>query len=202
MSSENCKEIFEKAFDSGDKKEQYVAACKLQAMAVELLIKSADCHFIESVYKLGMCYELGCGVEIDYTKAVSYYKKVTEYAENEINSDAEMSQKALADELREESDNDMSEYSFEELMKYATIHKNIQAQYELGLLYQYGDNSIEKDMQKSLHWYLKAARKGHESAMLSLAEHYESSGRLEEAAKWYRKYAAARITWRDRYKSK
>ena len=57
------------------------------------------------------------------------------------------------------------------------------AQYQLGLLYQYEDDS------KSISWFRKAAEQGHAEAQSELGTMYWGENDLEEALRWWRKGA-------------
>ena len=57
-------------------------------------------------------------------------------------------------------------------------------------LYERG-NILQKNGEeaKALHWYRKAAEKGHKDAQWKLGEYYYNSGYYEPAVEWYRKAA-------------
>ena len=69
---------------------------------------------------------------------------------------------------------------------------DLQAQYDLGQLYWYGDG-VKRDAAKAVEWFRKSAAQGHAKAQFSLATAYETGEgadqSLREAAKWYRKSA-------------
>lgn len=69
---------------------------------------------------------------------------------------------------------------------------NVSAEYNLGVLYQYG-RGVAKDGKKSLEWYEHAAAKGHAGAMNNLGAAYGKGDIVEKddkkAAEWYRKAA-------------
>ena len=46
-------------------------------------------------------------------------------------------------------------------------------------------------------WYHRAAEAGSDAAMSQLAGIYEADKHYKEAARWYRRYAAERIRWRN-----
>jgi hypothetical protein len=66
------------------------------------------------------------------------------------------------------------------------------AQYKLGEKYYFG-NGVEKDSEKAIKWYRKAADQGHAKAQYSLGVMYDSGEGVEEddeqAVDWYRKAA-------------
>jgi len=68
---------------------------------------------------------------------------------------------------------------------------NIDAQSELGLLYQYG-KGVQKDYEKAFKWLTKAAEAGNAKAQSALGHLYDNPGdykNLSLAAKWYRRAA-------------
>ena len=62
------------------------------------------------------------------------------------------------------------------------------SQYNLGVLYQYGEG-VEKDEAQAVDWYRKAAEQGHMKAQHNLATCYLHGMGVpqndEEAAKWF-----------------
>ena len=66
------------------------------------------------------------------------------------------------------------------------------AQYNLGVIYYYGQG-VSEDGKEAVKWYRKAAEQGHAEAQLSLGKAYfqGDTGRPDdkEAVKWYRKAA-------------
>jgi TPR repeat protein len=62
----------------------------------------------------------------------------------------------------------------------------------LALLYYFG-KGIEKNLEKALYWFQKAAENGEKDAMINLALLYCSEGtekNLEKAFYWFQKAAA------------
>ena len=66
------------------------------------------------------------------------------------------------------------------------------AQYNLGLMYDYGEGVIEDDTQ-AVYWFRKAAEQGHAKAQYNLGLMYDYGGGVIEddtrAASWYRQAA-------------
>jgi len=66
------------------------------------------------------------------------------------------------------------------------------AQYNLGLMYDYGEGVIEDDTQ-AVYWYRKAAEQGHAKAQYNLGVMYESGRGIAkddtQAVYWFRKAA-------------
>ena len=53
------------------------------------------------------------------------------------------------------------------------------------------------DQAEGIRWYHRAAEAGSDAAMSRLAQIYEADKHYKEAARWYRRYAAERIRWRN-----
>lgn len=75
----------------------------------------------------------------------------------------------------------------DEIQKFAE-EGNAEAQYELGLLYYYGDD-VRADIQEAIRWFKKAAEQGHIRAQFQLGEiyYYGKEGirkDFDEAVKW------------------
>lgn len=71
------------------------------------------------------------------------------------------------------------------------------AQFALGVLYEYGENEIKRDQEKSLYWLKKSGTEGVAGACLFLGIKYENGNGVEqdysEAVRWYD--CAARQDW-------
>ncbi|MET3130307.1 TPR repeat protein [Oxalobacteraceae bacterium GrIS 1.11] len=84
-----------------------------------------------------------------------------------------------------------------EWFRKAAVRGNVEAQFQLGALYETGCDALPQDIRQTALWHEKAAHQGHAEAQCSLAGLY-SVGRgvkqdMTEAAKWYRKAAAQGI---------
>ena len=66
----------------------------------------------------------------------------------------------------------------------------------LGHRYYYGQD-VACDQAEGIRWYHRAAEAGSDAAMSRLAQIYEADKHYKEAARWYRRYAADRIRWRN-----
>ena len=66
----------------------------------------------------------------------------------------------------------------------------------LGHRYYYGQD-VACDQAEGIRWYHRAAEAGSDAAMSRLAQIYEADKHYKEAARWYRRYAAERIRWRN-----
>lgn len=69
---------------------------------------------------------------------------------------------------------------------------NTNSQYELGLMYQLGEG-IDRDYQKAIEWYQKAAEQGNMNAQINLGRMFYNVSWLhknyDEAVKWFSKAA-------------
>ena len=61
---------------------------------------------------------------------------------------------------------------------------------------RYGQDVV-CDQAEGIRWYHRAAEAGSDAAMSRLAQIYEADKHYKEAARWYRRYAAERIRWRN-----
>ena len=79
---------------------------------------------------------------------------------------------------------------FEELIKRANENEDYDAMYEIGGMYKYGENGLQKDEKIAFEWYLKAAYKGHPRAMDIVGSYYERGyefleKNMKKAVEWY-----------------
>ncbi len=79
----------------------------------------------------------------------------------------------------------------EELQQQAN-EGNLEAQFELGLLY-FNGQGVEQDYTQAAHWYRQAAEQGHAEGQYNLGVHYDTGQGVEQdyrqAAHWYRQAA-------------
>ena len=66
---------------------------------------------------------------------------------------------------------------------------NKDAQYEVGVAYEFGLRNCARDMNEAVLWYGKAAAQGHNEAKNKFGSHYYSSGNYDEAIKWFKSAA-------------
>jgi pentatricopeptide repeat protein len=72
--------------------------------------------------------------------------------------------------------------SLEELVSQAESG-DVDAQYELAQKYYNGDE-VERNIEKALHWYTKAAEQGDSACQYALACHYCREGKYKKAKYW------------------
>lgn len=73
---------------------------------------------------------------------------------------------------------------------------NAKAQYELGVMYYYGEGVLKKDEIKAVYWYQKAAKQGDADGQYELGYMYYYGNGVskdyKKAAYWYKKAAKRR----------
>lgn len=165
---------YKKAADQDDKDGVYNYA-RLNAGAIssnELAIlyqKAAEKGHTEACINLGICYEIGKGIPIDYEKAKYWY----ELAASKNHPLAWFNLGCLA-ELT--ANNHQPNY-VEAINKYEKAGKQnvAEAWHNLGIIYEKGFNG-KKDMQKAKEYYHKAADIGYQNAQKHL-KNLEAIGR-------------------------
>ena len=140
--------------------------------AVKWFTKAAEQGQVDAQYWLGECYYYGKGVASNYETAMLWYVSAAKGG----NLDA---QDALIK-------NDI-----QRLTK-AAEQGQVDAQYKLGICYEYGRGVI-KNLEIAVQWYAKAAEQGNAFAQDRLGQCYEYGKgvikNLEIAIEWYRKAA-------------
>lgn len=70
---------------------------------------------------------------------------------------------------------------------------NAEAQFEIGALYNFGEDGIQKDLREAVKWYKKSADQGYALAQRALGSCYACGTGVEkdtqDAVKWFRKAA-------------
>lgn len=100
------------------------------------------------------------------------------------------------EELEESDDNpnDIHEVTTVEGYKAAAADGNVDAMYNLGLIYSMGEEGVSIDYQESFKWYMMAAKAGDTDAQLNLGILYSNgqgvAQNYTEALTWYLKSAA------------
>ena len=78
-------------------------------------------------------------------------------------------------------------------LKKAAENGDAKAQYELGVMYYWGDGGVPQDVEKSTYWFRKAAEQGDAWAQFKLGGmHYHGWGvpiNFKKATYWYEKAA-------------
>ena len=84
-----------------------------------------------------------------------------------------------------------------EFFAYAAERDNVDAMYELGMCYRWGEGGVLADADKALHWLGKAAEKGHEQAKAVYDTFSDDQGKMVlimsamsgaegQGTKWYK----------------
>ena len=168
------------------------------AEAIKWYRKAALMGHADAQNYLGVCYDLGRGLNEDDVEAVKWYRKSAaqgyKYAQNNLgvcyecgsglNEDdieAVKWYRKAAEQGHADAQNNLGNrlYNGQGIIKnYAEAAKwyrksaengNQNAQYNLGWCYQYGQG-VTKNLTEAKKWYQKAADKGHESAKKKLVE--------------------------------
>ena len=136
----------------------------------------------EAQYNLGDMYQLGKGIELDYSEALKWYRLAAEQG-----SDSAQYSLGYMYQLGKGIELDYSEAL--KWYRLAAEQGSDSAQYSLGYMYQNGQGG-EKDYSEALKWYALAADQGNYSSQYSLGYMYQNGQGVEqgysEALKWYR----------------
>lgn len=69
--------------------------------------------------------------------------------------------------------------------RFAADQGHLDAQIQMGLAYQYGDEGVQKSIPQAMNWYLRAAEKGHTGAQYALAELHSLNKEYAAAYSWF-----------------
>ncbi|KAK8836079.1 hypothetical protein M9Y10_040035 [Tritrichomonas musculus] len=116
----------------------------------------------DASYWLGICYSLGKGVSIDKEKAFHYYLLAADRGHMNAQYSA-----ASCYSYGKGTDVD-KEKAFELYLKSAAQGFD-KAQFAVGHFYEYGQGGVEKNHEKAVEWYRKAADQGHEGSIKALS---------------------------------
>jgi TPR repeat protein len=145
----------------------------------------------EEQYRIGVKYELGQGVSVDYLEAAGWYLKAAEQRHA-------AAQCALGDlHLHGRG---LPQGSAQAIFWYrkAADQGFADAEFKIGIRYEWG-KAVPKDLSIAAVWYRKAADHGHVNAQSKLGDFYLNgkgvSKDYAEAFFWYRKAAEQGIAW-------
>lgn len=181
---------------------------KARVYAFELFKKSAKQGYTDAKYMLARCYHEGVGTRKSYVRAIKWYIAADGSISQDICDNPSEADKAESEALKKYFEDEEYAKSIDEILdekEKQMTPENIflfacdgdaDSQNLLGFYY-YRGIEVEKDIEKAIYWYKKAAENRNDAAMLSLAEHYEKAKLYKESAEWYRKYIEARIKWRN-----
>ncbi|KAG2373138.1 hypothetical protein C9374_012870 [Naegleria lovaniensis] len=140
-----------------------------ECKAFEWYLKSAENGHPNGQYSLGDCYRNGSGVSQDFHKAMEWYEK-------SANQGFYLAQKELGNIYENASQQFCSE-----------------ADFELGILYERGQDGIGQDITKALDYFNKAAKSENSKSQLHLGQLYEHGHLVQQdisqALYWYEKAA-------------
>lgn len=154
-------DIAEKAYDA-----------KKYEEAVKYYEKASKLNHGNAQNALGVCYDLGLGVEKNYSKAFYWIEK----SYNNSCMDSYCNMGFYYKEGKGTEVNYLK--SFEAYMK-ASALGNPKANYEVGLFYEEG-KGIEKNLEKAYEYYVKAKDSGNIAAIYKVGTFYELGNVVEQ----------------------
>ena len=135
---------------------------------------------------LGAAYENGFAVDLDYTKALKWYRKAA--AQGHVGAQTHL---GWALQRGQGTETDLKAAA--DMFRKAAEKGNPEAQLNLGRCLFYG-NGCETNMQEAVSWYRKAAEQGETGAMFNLGACYmEGTGvkkDIQEAKNWFKRAAS------------
>ncbi len=147
------------------------------------MYKLAEQGDAEAQYRLGVCYEIGKGVEQSYEEAVKWYKKAAEQGDTNA-------QRCLGNCYFDGKGVQQDYGKAVDLFKKAADMGHVFAQVDLAWCYSNG-LGVKKDYTKAIDLFENAAKQGVAVAQNNLGYMYEHGFGVEqsyeEAVKWYRK---------------
>jgi TPR repeat protein len=170
--------------------------------AFEFYSLAAEQNYSIAQYNLGLCYENGCGVEINPEKALelyhlsasqgnatAQYHLATIYESGQlcsmtsITKNPTLSHSAAPLPLLNLS-------QAHEYYSLAAKNGSAVAQYNLGICYEYGlEKTLMKDPELASHWYTRSAQQGHPPSQYTLGQNYEYGKGVHKdlscAVSWY-----------------
>ena len=146
--------------------------------AVTWFTKAADQGIADAELRLGHCYQLGNGVELNLDTAMEWYEKAA--AKGHVNGQVNT---GIVSYKKERYEDAVTWFT-----KAAEQH-DADAERWLGHCYRFG-NGVEQNFDTALEWYEKAAAKGHAGAQYGIGIVNYKKERYEEAVTWFTKAAA------------
>ncbi len=161
-------------------------------IAMEWYRKAADQGHAAALYRVGLSYQKGLGVAADREQAITWYKKAVEKGdENAKKALAELESGADVSRPPSGTPEQGAVDDLKQLMAKAE-QGDLGAQNDLGFRYERGQG-VEKNLEKAVMWYRKAADAGYALAQNNLGIMYRNGAGVEksdeEALKWFRKSA-------------
>jgi hypothetical protein len=157
--NKNAKRFFAFEYILGEHFEQNVEK------GLAMLAECADSGDKFACYKLGKIYLSGELVEQDFDKAEKYLL---------LSDDNEFAHYALGKLYLQEE-----KYDIDKAVEYfeKSAEKNNRASFQLGRIYLFGANGLEKDMEKAIEWLTQSVEDGNEYAqnMLNHIDDFENA---------------------------
>ena len=152
---------------------------------VRLWEGAAEQGHAHAQYNLGIMYDNGHGVDVNYKKAIEWYEKAAKQglAEAQCNLGG----------MYENGDGvDVNYKKAIEWYEKAAEQGHTDAQYNLGGMYYHGEG-VDVNYKKAIEWYEKAAEQGHADAQCNLGVMYDNGRGVDvnykKAIEWYEKAA-------------
>ncbi len=151
--------------------------------AAELFRLSADQGLAKAQHNLGFFYEAGNGVSKDLDAAEMYYRLAAN--QGYLDSIVNLGALYLLPDIRNEKES-------KRWLEMAAERNSALAQYNLGLVYYFGDG-VGIDKESAVQWFKLAAEQGHKIAQYNLAMMYNEGDGVQldrvEAFNWLEKSA-------------
>jgi len=143
--------------------------------AAELFEKASSYGHIEATYKLGVCYDLGDGVEEDVAKAVKLYEKAASHGHLDSLYNLGV---CYASGAGVKKDDQKAVQYYEK----AAAKGQVNAMYNLGGCYKKG-KGVRMDQQRAVELYERAASLGHMKAACVLGASYTKGTGVKKDSK-------------------
>lgn len=152
-------------------------------LAVKLLKASADSGCAKAAYRLGYMYDTGqSDAGQNFDEAVTWYRSGADLGDPEA-------QYQLAMILGSNDNKYHNVTKCNEYLTKAAEQNQIEASYQLGLMYAYGSNGVRRNVDKAKKYLIAACEGGYDQAMVDYAtmcfEGQVLPKDLESAAKWF-----------------
>lgn len=139
-------------------------------ISIPLLRQKANQQDVEAMYELGRCYEQGIGMDVNLTNAYLWYAQAYSMSSHK---ESQIRLLFVKNKLKKVKNTDFNILD-KEVNRFVAAQKgDADAQYELALDYYAGRKPLQKNLEYSVFWFVKAAMQGHPVAMCNLGMFYE-----------------------------
>lgn len=156
---------------------------KNRKQAFDEFYKASLSNHDQAMYKVGLYYHKGLGIEKNMTEAIKWYQKAAL-----LNNLDAIYQLGMIELMKENKEIKMAIKYLEQ----AASMNHPYAQYNLAVIYQKGDG-VELDFNKAFYYFKQSAEKGFSQAQYNLGMmYYRGDGTQKddsEAKKWWKKAA-------------